>query len=300
MGITETINDSIQLLKNTFVVIARNPAIFKPTIAQIIIGFIIWALAIGSLVIMSFSKNGGLVLLSFLTLFFSVMMFFLFPFIKMYYRAAQSWIVYHTFKGKNISYKDGITRARQNKMDILILGILEILLNALASKLKAGTKQGGLLWGILNTLLKMAGAFVEEAWDLIGHFLLPGSIIPEKNVGEALSDIKNLKKNIPGSLVGVFGIDFVGDALRRYMNLFFILIIGAGFIQYYFTKSVMLILIALAIAFLLNFIIKIFVDMVKTVYFTIFYVAITIPEEIPEKEREEVTNYLTQKSPLEG
>lgn len=296
MGLMATLNDSIGLLKNTFAVIARNPAIFKPTLAQIIIGTVIWLLLIGSFTILFLIQIPSLILISILMLLISVGLWILFPFIKMYYRAAQSWIVYNTFKGNNISHKDGIARARQNKTDIFILGLLEIMFNALAKKLKQGSGNSGGLWAILNILLKMTGALVEEAWDLVGHFLLPGSIIPEKTVGEALSDIKNLKNNVPASLVGALGIDFVGDAIRGYITFVFLLIFFAGFGVYYFTSSAALMIIGIALAILFNFIAKIFVDMVKTVYFTIFYVVLTVPEEIPEGIREEVTNYLELKA----
>lgn len=296
MNLKNTFNDTIQLLKNTFVIIARNPAIFKPTLSQLVIGSILWILAIMSFAVLFFLPSEPFAAIAIIILLFTAGLLILFPFIKMYYRAAQCWIVYHTFKGKNISYKEGLARAKENKMDIFILGIIEIVLNALSKKLKEGTGKGVGLWSILNMLMSMAGALIEEAWDLIGHFLIPGSIIPEKTVGEALSDIKNLKNNVPASLVGVFGIDFAGDMIRNYITVVFMFIIAAGLGIYYFTQSFFVIFIGAVLALFFNFIARIFVDMVKTVYFTIFYVALTIPEEIPEKEREEVTHYLTSVS----
>lgn len=291
----DTFRDTIQLLKNTFVIIAKNPAIFRPTITQIVIGIILWILAISSFIAF-FYTTGTALLIAILIFIFSVLLLILFPFIKMYYRAAQCWIVYHTFRGKKISYKEGLARAKQNKKDIFILGLLDILLTALSRKLKEGTGKGG-LWAILNMLMWIAGAAVEEAWDLVGHFLLPGSIIPEKTVGEAISDIKNIKKNVPGALVGVLGIDFAGDLIRRYIiGIVVLLIVGAGGGLYFATHSLMAAGIGVIVALILYFVGGIFIDMVKTVYFTIFYTAVTMPEEIPEKEREEVTHYLTSVS----
>ena len=291
----DTFRDTIQLLKNTFVVIAKNPAIFRPTISQIVIGIILWILAISSFIAFFYTTGTSLVI-AILIFIFSVILLILFPFIKMYYRAAQCWIVYHTFRGEKISYKEGLARAKQNKKDIFILGLLDILLTALSRKLKGGTGKGG-LWAILNMIMWIAGAAVAEAWDLVGHFLLPGSIIPEKTVGEAISDIKNIKKNVPGALVGVFGIDFAGDLIRGYIvGIVVLLILGAGGGLYFATHSLMAVGIGVIVALILYFVGGIFIDMVKTVYFTIFYTAVTMPEEIPEKEREEVTHYLTSVS----
>ncbi len=289
-----TLQDTIQLLKNTFTVIARNPAIFKPTVTQIVVGIFLWVLLIGSFA--SFYFVPGAIVIAAIILLFSVSMLILFPFIKMYYRAAQCWIVYRTFTGDNISYKEGLARARQNKKDIFVLGSLDILLTALSRKLKAGTGRGG-LWAILNMLMRLAGAAVEEGWDLVGHFLLPGSIIPEKTVGEAISDIKNIRNNVPGALVGVFGIDFVGDMIRGYiMGIAILLIVGVGGGLYLITHSLVAIVIGIIAALMLNFVAGIFVGMIKTVYFTIFYTAVTMPEEIPEEYRDEVTRYLTSVS----
>lgn len=177
----DTFRDTTQLIKNTFVVMAKNPAIFRPTLTQIEIGVILWILAIGSFIAF-FYTTGGALLLAILIFLFTVLLLLLFPFIKMYYRAAQCWIVYQTFTGKPISYKDGLARAKQNIKDIFILAFLDVLLTALARKLKQGTGRGG-LWLIVNSILQMVGAVIEEAWDLVGHFLLPGSIIPEKTSG---------------------------------------------------------------------------------------------------------------------
>lgn len=289
-----TLKDTVQLLKNTFTIIARNPAIFKPTITQIVVGIFLWVLVIGSFA--SFYFVPGAAVIAVIILIFSVVMLILFPFIKMYYRAAQCWIVYKTFTGNKISYKEGLARARQNKKDIFILGLLDILLTVLSRKLKEGTGRGG-LWVILNILMRMAGAAVEEGWDLVGHFLLPGSIIPEKTVGEAISDIKNIRNNVPGALVGVFGIDFVGDLVRGYIiGIVLLLIVGVGGGLYFATNSLVGIVIGVILALILHFVAGIFIDMVKTVYFTIFYTAVTMPEEIPEEDREEVTHYLTSVS----
>jgi hypothetical protein len=123
--LADTFRDSIYLLENTFVVMGKNPAILRPTLTQLVIGVILWILAIGSFAAFFYTTGAALALLI-LVFLFSVLLLLLFPFIKMYYRAAQCWIVYHTFTGKTISYKDGLARANENKKDIFVLGLLDI------------------------------------------------------------------------------------------------------------------------------------------------------------------------------
>ncbi|HWQ96327.1 MAG TPA: hypothetical protein VN368_03030, partial [Candidatus Methylomirabilis sp.] len=185
MGIIQSFQDTIYLLKNTFVVIGKNPATLRPTVAQIILASSIFIILLVSIVVLFLPNSGSVSLIATLLIILSFLfLFFVFPFVKMYYRAAQCWIVYHTFSGKNISYNEGLSRARQNKWDIFILTLWDFLLNALAAKLKESsrTQRAGFLGSILSIILLLLGKAVEEGWDLAGHYLLPASIIQEQNV----------------------------------------------------------------------------------------------------------------------
>ena len=295
MGFFDALNDTLQLMKNTFVVIGKNKAIFRPTITQIWLGITFYLCVIASGVAIYFSTGfiqlmGIIFLIIFLFLLIPI-----FPFIRMYYRAAQCWIVYNTFTGKNITYQEGLARAKQNKGDIFILGLFDILLTALAKKLKQGTGRGG-LWVILNIFMWLIGKAVEEGWDLIGHYLLPATIIQEKNVGQVLPEIKNLKNNVPGALAGVFGFDFAGDLIRGYITFFMFLFVAAGVATGIYLKNWTVLVIIIILIIALNMLIKIFVGMVKTVYFTLFYVSITMPMKIVPEYRQEVTHYLLHQS----
>jgi hypothetical protein len=292
MGFFDSINDTIQLTKSTFVVIGKNRAILRPTISQIIVALVLYLLTIISLILLIFASATIKTLAILLLVIFLVLLIPLFPFIKIYYRAAQCWIVYKTFTGKECSYQEGIERARKNKGDVFLIGLFDIILTALARKLKEGSGRKGGLWMFLNILMWLAGKTVEEGWDLIGHYLLPASIIQEKHVGQVLPEIKNIKNNVPGALAGVFGFDFVGDLIGGYLFAVSFLFIMIGVIIGVILNVwiPLLVIIALLIAIIIG--LKILVDMVKTVYFTLFYIAITMPMKIPQKYRKEVTNYL--------
>lgn len=299
MGFFDALNDTIQLTKNTFVVMGKNRAILRPTLTQIWLSMIFYLFVIVSVLIILLSSGTMQGIAVTVLIFFLFLLVPIFPFIKMYYRAAQCWIVYHTFTGKTVSYQDGLARAKQNKWDIFILGLLDILLTALARKLKQGTRRGG-LWVILNIVMWLLGKAVEEGWDLIGHYLLPATIIQEKNVGEVLPEIKNLKNNVPGALAGVFGFDFAGDMIRGYITSFMILfaLIGVfiGIILKTWTPLIIIIILLIGI----DIIIKILIDMIKTVYFTLFYIAITMPTKIAPQYQKEVTHYLMQQSAIQS
>src|SRR3989338_3130210 len=207
-----SIQDTIHLAKNTFVILGKNKEALKPTFAQIKIGLGLYLLFLIGIIAVFFTDIAAkfFIIIELVMIFF--IMIIVFPFIKIYYRAAQSWIVFNTFAGKNISYKEGLDRAGRNKGDIITLGILDFIFTALSSSLKRGTGRGG-LFALLNIILFILGKAIEEGWDLVGNYLLPASIVQNKSVMEALPELKNIKNNVPGALVGVFGVDFVGDAL---------------------------------------------------------------------------------------
>lgn len=295
MGIIQSFQDTISLLKNTFVVIGKNPAALRPTFAQIILASSFFIILLVSTAALFLSKSGTVLLIAMLLIVFSFLfLLFIFPFVKMYYRAAQCWIVYHTFSGNNISYKEGLSRARQNKWDIFILGLWDIILNALATKLKESsrTQRAGLFGSILSIILMLLGKAVEEGWDLAGHYLLPASIIQEQNVGQALHELKNIKKNVPGALTGVFGFDFAGNAIKGYINFFGIIFVLIGFAVFILNNTIIPLIAIILFLIGVNLVIGILVDMLKTVYFTLFYVSIIMPTKIMPEYRDEVTHYL--------
>ncbi len=159
----------------------------------------------------------------------------------------------------------------------------------------------------------------QEVWDLIKNFSLPSIVIDKATLGQIPSRLKLIKKNIPGALVGILGIDIIGSV---FVSLFgFIqlpsLLIGAG-IGYYgkeLLPQIWLVTLPFQTPFTINllplFIILIgtsifvaflnsLVQLVKTTYFTTFYVSISRPNEIETKLRSEVTHYLNFNNRLKG
>jgi len=295
MGFFDSINDTAQLTKNTFLVVGRNPEILKPTFAQIKIGLLFLFIVIVSTIAAILTEGTPQSIAIVLAILFILLSWPLFPFIRMYYKAAQAWIVYHTFTGKNISYKEGLKRASQNKRDIIVLAIFDIVMNILAARLKEGTGKGG-WWVIVNILMWFVGRVIEEGWDLVAHFLLPAAIIKEKTVGEVLPEIKNIKHNVTGALAGVLGFDFVGDMVRGYLTLIMFLIAMLGIALGVYFNSWLLFVVIIILIIIFNMVAKVFIDMTKTIYFTLFYMSVEMPLQIKPGYREEVTHYLLYQS----
>jgi len=289
-------SDTGNLVKNSFTIVGKNREILKPTFAQIKIAvtmYVFFVLSVLSFFVLPRFGAGLLWVPILILVLTGVYLIVIFPFVKIYYQAAQAWLVYKTFGGKQVVYADGISRARENKWDIFVIGLLGIVFSLIAGKLRNGAQRAGFL---LGAVLALAGAAVEEGWDLIGNFLLPASIIQEKSVAQTVPELKTIKNNIPGALAGVFGVDFVGG--MAVSSIFWILalltvVIGGGCAWLLGVWSVLVVMIILDFGILI--IAGIFVDMVKTVYFSLFYISVSMPSEISKSYRAEVTNYLLKK-----
>ncbi len=291
----DTLRDTLQLLKSTFTVIKTNPDILKPTVAQIVVGIIIAILFAAFIVGFIMPDERVRVISTFAIILFPIILLVLLPFIFTYYRAAQCWIVYKTFAGKDVTYKEGIRRARQNAWDIVAIGALSILFSLAAGAVRGKGRQGGL--GVLIKIALHAFArVIEEIWDLLGNYLLPAAIIPEKHVGEAFADIKHMKNNIPAALVGVFGIDFVTSiVLGPLIFLMFFAAIAIGILCAVLFNNPYIIGVLLFLALIAAVVLSVGTSMLKTIYFTLFYLSVAMPESISKEYRRDVTNYLLHK-----
>ncbi|MDZ4256646.1 MAG: hypothetical protein U1C71_03495 [archaeon] len=305
MGFFDNFRDTWGLLKHTFLLMGKNKAILAPTLM-----FSLWAALINILFIVLLvgwvylaffgdpASVGGEWKGTILTFFWLGILLiimlnrFLIVFLRTYYRAAQSWIVYKTFAGQKSTFHDGINRARQNWSDILSIGILEILADMMAKQLKRGTGGQGIFVILINIVLHLIGRIVEEGWDLIGHYILPAAIIEDKTLGQVLPDIKHIKENVPGALVGVFGIDFVGDLVRGSFTLVFFLGLFVSIIISIMTWNPLPFLIMLLLMIIVSFILSRLIELVKNVYFTLFYITIMRPMDISNEYRGDVMNYL--------
>jgi hypothetical protein len=158
-------------------------------------------------------------------------------------------------------------------------------------------------------LIRVFIAGLEEVWDLANHYLLPSVAVDKLDITEAIKEMKKLKDRVPESLVGIFGIDFLGKVVRHvtipaYIILFIISAALGYFGSDFFPSSTITIggdnvvitfipiIFALWIGKLFSNFFERTVTGIKVIYFTVFYTKITHPERIREDMQDELVNYL--------
>jgi len=292
------LKDTGFLIKNSFTIIGKDKDIKTPTIKMIILSSIITILIYFAILTFLLGKlvavGVGLLLLA---------IFILIPF-RFFYnvrqKANQSWIVYNTTCGKDISYTDAHNHTKTQKGKLRIIAFVDILI-------KYANSQKGNKKGTLGFLIDLFLSFLNEVWDLLSHYMLPAIVIEQKPLKEIIPEIKALKNNVPATLVGVFGIDFVGSVISSLLAGVFLIAIlisvGIGYLVALFTDVtvftigsfsfswVPVFIILLLISIISTIFTKI-VESIKVIYFTIFYTSIMRPMNISESMREELTSYL--------
>lgn len=295
---TDRLKDTGFLLKNSFKVVGRDTDIIQPTVRMIILSVILITLFFCSLLTFFTGRYVGwgfLVLL--------ILIFILTPFKFFYYirqKADQSWIVYNTICGKDISYRDAHNHTKLQKSNLRKITLIEILMKFVGSQ---RSRKSGIAAILINLFL----AALVEIWDLLSHYMIPAVVVEQKPLRQIVPQIKSLKNNVPATLVGVFGIDFVGNVIGTVLLPIYLLTlaIGAG-IGYLlvsvspntvwtisgFSFSWIPVFVALYVMFVIGAVIRKMVESIKVIYFTIFYTAIKEPTNITKDLRSELTHYL--------
>jgi len=294
------------LLKHTFTVVGRDVDIAWPWVWMVvyavvmvsaffagIIGFFVGASAIGT---------GGLGL--------AVLMFVYKYFFYNYREMAQSWLVYETICGRDRSYADAKKAARNRKSGVRKLAGLDMLMAYVMSQRGGGENEG---WGakLLNLVLSGLG----EVWDLVNHYMLPAIAIDELTLTEGGKKMKELRDQVPETLTGVFGIDFIGRIVGQMTgSLYFLLLllaVGAMYLggevlpeafRYTFEQNpigsgplalnVLPLIVGLYVAKLFGVIFERTITSIKVIYFTIFYTQITHRDRIADPLQPQLVSYL--------
>lgn len=293
----------VHLLKNTFTVIGRDDDILKPLYRMLIYS----VLMISSFFYFVFSFWYDLPLAGF----FLFIAFMLFLYKYFYFNKQEiriSWIVYKTITGHDPSYKGSVPVSKELKPQIRKIAWMDIGM-AIARKSKSSGKKG-----ILGSLINLFLTGLEEVWDLINHYLLPSVAIDRLDIKPAVEKMKRLKDEVPETLVGVFGIDFLGKVVKKVTGpVYFVLILlslGAGVLfaesmpshPFNFNNSdfpldgIVFTWIPLVAAVYVGKLFSNFferlVTTVKVIYFTVFYTKITHPDSIATDLQDELTSYL--------
>ncbi len=297
----DRLKDTVFLIKNSFTIIKKDKDIKVPTIHMIILSLIVLVLFYSAILIFILGKfvTIGILLLA-------LVIVVLIPFSFFYnvrQKANQSWIVYNTVCGKDISYNDAHNHTKTEKGKLRMVALIDILMKYANSK-KSNKK------GIIGILINLFWGFLDEVWDLLSHYMLPAIVIEQKPLKEIIPKIKLLKTNVPAALVGVFGIDFAGNVVGLLFGATFLLSllisVWIGYLISIFTEETVITINSFSFSwvpvFIILFLISIIgsaynkiIESIKVIYFTIFYTSIMRPKNITQEFQAELTNYLLMK-----
>lgn len=302
------------LLKHTFTVVGRDTDIVRPWVWMIVYALVMVTAFFGG-IIAAFTGagmigTGGIGL--------AVLMFVYKYFFYNYKEMAQSWLVYETICGRDRSYADAKQVARDRKSGVRKLAGLDMLMAYLMSQ-RGGDNEG---WGAKLVNLFLSG--LNEVWDLVNHYMLPAIAIDQLTLTEGGKKMKGLRNQVPETLTGVFGIDFIGRIVGEVTGgLYFALILVSGGAMYLggealpeaftFTfqenpigsgplvLNVLPLIIGLYVAKLFGVVFERTITSVKVIYFTIFYTQITHRDRIAEELQPQLVSYLRmEEEPEEG
>lgn len=294
----ETLKSTLYLLKYSFTIIGKNTGIVRPTVYLAALSLLMTSLLFGALAcfISGFNIGVGVVLLVVLFVILVPLRFFIRTFLK----AIQSWMSYCTITGRPITYPAARNHIRQRTRGLLLIGFVDMLV----TKMTRGQADQKGITGMIAGLLFGA---LNEIWDLLNHYMIPAVVVEGKPLRQSLPDIKAIRGNVPATLIGVFGLDFAGDALRILLFLPYLLVLAIGVGLGYLLGPVfpatswtigghainwVSVLAAIYLNCSIGGVLKACVQSVKTIYFTIFYTTIMHEDQIPGEYREQLTGYL--------
>ena len=129
----DRMKDTGFLIKNSFTIIGKDEDIKTPLIKMAIFTTIIRVLFFLSLIpiLTAYSHESvGMIAFSILTIILLVTVIIPFRFFfDIRQKANQSWIVYNTLCGKDISYQDSVDHTKSEKGKLRIIGLVDLLID---------------------------------------------------------------------------------------------------------------------------------------------------------------------------
>lgn len=300
------------LLKSSITLLGKDKDVFKPAITMTIIKsvrILITFFAIYSFFVSKKMEHGALSILS-LFIISPVISYF-----NMRYKAITSWMIFDILRGRDTDVSKGKEELKGLGFTLFLYSIIDNIVQSATTSTNNKEKTG-----IADLIKGLVLAIFKEVWDLIKNFSLPAIVIDKVSLKEIPGQLKKIKKNMPGALVGILGIDIVGGVFVSLFGAiqFPAVVIGAG--MGYFLKSMLpaewlltitfkktpiiinmlpLFIILIGTSIIVSFLNNL-VHLVKTTYFTTFYVSLSRPKEIDKSLRKEITHYLNFNDRLEG
>ncbi len=308
------------LLKNTFTVVGRHRGILSPAIRTVVYGAIAnlpLFVGIGLAIHGGFTDSEGLFTAGLIAIGLWVPLFLYEFFYFTRQEAMQAWLVGETVAGRNRTLDEAATETKAIAGQIRKIALLDMFVSWLMSITSRKRSKGGFASFLLSLLMRG----IAEVWDLVNHYLLPAVTLDRLSIRDGVAKIKELKDHVPKTLVGVFGIDFIGRIVGILVAPIYALIALLAFAMSVWLAGILpsvefvsasdagdvpswmltdgaleLTLIPLVgllfVAKLGSIVLDRAVTTVKVSYFTIFYTQIERPEHIAEELRGELLAYL--------
>ena len=191
---------------------------------------------------------------------FNIIFLFIMYFVMVFLAAAQSWMIYEVFKGKNTTIGSGFNRALKNFGDIFAFVITIILIRIFSSWLRGKGRAGEFAGGFINYLTRLAGKLV-----------LPAMIITERNFKESVSQLKDSIKAIPEIATYEIGIRSL-TGLVFFISIIISFLFGSAF---GFIIGLVLFIILICLMILLSV-------YVNVTYYTLLYLTLIEKKKIKE------------------
>jgi hypothetical protein len=293
-SIGEKFQDTLFLLKNTYSLLGRNPALLKPVTQIILVSLILSTLFWGSILslfLVTKTVAVGLVgvLIAFILYFWS---FFYFTELKL----RLSWLACTTACGTKPAFEQSQRMADSVGDKIRLLAFIDMFFKYLGS-IRDTEKQG--MWGAIKSFLInliLEGAI--EIWDLVNHYLIPAIAIDRLTLKTAVVQIKDLRNHVPSVLMGVFGIDFVGDVIAWIVAPMYgtLITIAGVLILLLHPEQVQvvatIIIIVAYIGTISHQILAAIVEATKIIYFTLFYTVLRHADQLDSDMKQKANAFL--------
>lgn len=287
------IQDTLFLLKNTYSLLGQNPALFKPVTRIVLVSLILTTLFWGSLLCFFLETKTFVVigcvgmLIAFVLYVWS---FFYFTELKL----RLSWLACTTACGTKPAFEQSQRMVESVGGKIRILAFLDMFFKYLGS-LRDSDEQG--IWGAIKSfLINLLIEGAVEAWDLMNHYLIPAIAVDRLTLKAAVVQIKDLRNHVPSVLMGVFGIDFVGDVIIWIVGpLYGILaLLAVGLIALLNNAHVVapIIICLFYIGAISHRILDAVVEATKIIYFTLFYTVLRHPEQMDAGMKQKTNSFL--------
>lgn len=304
-GIKEQFHSLKYLLKNSVTIVGDNKEIVYPFVAMVIYNFVVATLTFAGLSFIFFGHIltvlMGLGMIAFAVLLWAYEFFFF-----AYQKTRLSWLIYEMLCGRVRTFSDARKRTSNLKSQVRKVAILDMVKTWVKSQ---KSSRGG----ILGTIINLALAGLGKVLDLAKFYMLPAVAIDGLHVKETVEQMKTLKERVPETLVGVFGIDILGNIVIKlvaplytiigFVGVVFAVLLG-GFLPSFmvfefsgdggesFAIAWPPLLAMLFLVKSISIVLANAVSCLKVSYFTTFYTELTHREKLSPKLQAELESFL--------